>query len=248
MTLYDTHCHLDLFPDPGSLIQEIEQKGIYTIAVTNTPSVFPAMETLTKGCRYVRPALGLHPQLAVERRGELPLFLKYLPKTRYVGEVGLDHVTTDRKNRAHQRHVFDEILKACHGIRNKILTIHSRRSEGDVLDALGDNFPGTIILHWYSGSLRNAERAVDRGYYFSINPAMARGQRFASIMTCIPPSKVLLESDGPFVTAKRQPASPLDMVSVVKSIAQQWNVSDEKATLQLSQNFEHVLKHGVKTA
>ena len=72
MSLFDTHCHVDLYPDPVGLVREAERRGIYTIAVTNTPSVFPATAAIVKGCRYVRPALGLHPQLAAERRGELP--------------------------------------------------------------------------------------------------------------------------------------------------------------------------------
>jgi Tat protein secretion system quality control protein TatD with DNase activity len=38
----------------------------------------------------VRAALGLHPQLVAERAGELPLWERHLPETRYVGEVGLD--------------------------------------------------------------------------------------------------------------------------------------------------------------
>src|SRR5437868_5038347 len=38
----------------------------------------------------IRTALGLHPQLAHERKSELALFDALLPKTDYVGEIGLD--------------------------------------------------------------------------------------------------------------------------------------------------------------
>ena len=57
--LHDMHCHVDLYADYQGLIEECEQEGIYTLAVTNTPSVFHACVELTRGRRYVRPALVL---------------------------------------------------------------------------------------------------------------------------------------------------------------------------------------------
>src|SRR5258708_6962588 len=71
--LHDMHCHVDLYADYQGLIEECEQESIYTLAVTNTPSVFHACVELTRGRRYVRPALGLHPELVAQRHHELAL-------------------------------------------------------------------------------------------------------------------------------------------------------------------------------
>jgi TatD DNase family protein len=242
MSLFDTHCHIDLYPDPAGVVREIERRGVYTIAVTNTPSVYSPTAALAHGSRYVRSALGLHPQLAAERRGELPLFFEHLPDTRYVGEVGLDYVTSDRGNRTHQRRVFGEILGACHAAGDKVLTVHSRRAEADVVDAVGEGFPGTVILHWYSGSLRILDLAVSRGFYFSVNPAMAGGKRFASILSRIPPERVLLETDGPFVSVGARPAVPVDVETVVVRIAEVWAVPAEQVRDSLFSNFSGILR------
>jgi TatD DNase family protein len=88
MRLIDTHCHLDLYPDYRAVLDEVERDCIYTIAVTNAPSVFSRCTHLTRDARYVRTALELHPELAAARERELPMFRELLPRTRYVGEVG----------------------------------------------------------------------------------------------------------------------------------------------------------------
>ncbi len=103
--LFDTHCHLDLYPDYAALINEIEQEQIYTIAVTNAPSVFRQCATLTRKCKYIRAALGLHPELVMQRFRELDMMIEMLSETRYIGEVGLDYVTRAEGLPVHHREV-----------------------------------------------------------------------------------------------------------------------------------------------
>ena len=106
----DTHCHVDLFPSPQSIVEKAEAERINTIAVTNAPSVFHFTQSLAKLCRFVRPALGLHPELVRTHGNELDRFVELLPQTRYIGEIGLDFVTTDDDDRKHQLRVFETIL------------------------------------------------------------------------------------------------------------------------------------------
>lgn len=239
--LHDTHFHLDLYPDPRSLLLQIEATRTYAVAVTNTPSVFSATADLVSRAKYVRPAIGLHPELAAERRGELALFWQHLPTTRYVGEIGLDYVTQDPHNRAHQRRVFAEIVERCDAAGDKVLTVHSRRAESDVIGAIGEGFRGNVILHWYSGSIKNMEVAVERGFYFSVNPAMARGKRFPTLLGRIPHDRILLETDGPFVAVGKRPAVPGDTISVVQRVAELWNVTTEETANTIHANFGRLL-------
>lgn len=88
--LADTHCHLDLYPDILQIAGECERRTLKTIAVTNLPSQWQITSKRLAGLSHIRVALGLHPQLAAEHEKELSLFLRLLPKVRYVGEVGLD--------------------------------------------------------------------------------------------------------------------------------------------------------------
>jgi len=219
MHLIDTHCHLELYEAPEDIIAGAEEKGIYTIAMTNLPSSFNQLELLLSGKKYLRPALGLHPQNSYQHHSQLALMFDLMHRTRYIGEIGLDYSTGDIVNRRFQRRVFTRILEECSASGDKILSVHSRCAAEDVNNAIGANFPGKVILHWYSGSNKELKRAISNGYYFSINPAMIRSKKGAALISMMPIKHLLTESDGPYVKIDRQDARPDDMGKVVASIA-----------------------------
>lgn len=244
MRLSDTHCHLDLYPDFSEVIEETERAQIETVAVTNTPSVFRHCAALLKGRQYWHPALGLHPELAVQRKRELSLFSELLPQTRFVGEVGLDFVTPDAAQRRVQTEIFESILDLCARSGNKILTIHSRRAAAEVVERIGPGFPGTAILHWYSGSLKVAKKALEYGCYFSINPAMTISDTGRRLVAALPKERVLLETDGPFVKVEGCSARPRDVARAVSFLATLWNWDEERAAKQVEQNLRTSLDLG----
>ena len=241
MRLFDTHIHLDLYPDPAALVRQADQVQTYVVAVTNTPSVFEATQRLTEASKFVRPAIGLHPELAVERQLELPLFERLLSRTRYVGEVGLDFVTSDTLERTIQQAVFRRILDLCQASGDKILTIHSCRAEKEVVQAIGPSFAGRAILHWFSGPLNVARQAINNGLYFSINPAMVRSKKFSELLAVVPRERILLETDGPFVQLGTRPAQPADTIVVVQALAARWHLTNEQVGQLLFDNFRQVL-------
>jgi TatD DNase family protein len=223
------------------MVAQAEKNQTYVVAVTNTPAVFEATHKLTATSRFVRAALGLHPELAAERHLEMPLFEQMLPLTRYVGEVGLDFVRNDAHFRAIQQKVFTQVVELCHTAGDKILTIHSRRAEREVVRMLGPHFAGRAILHWYSGPLSVAEQAVENGLYFSINPAMIRSKRFKELLAIIPAHLLLTETDGPFVQISNRNAQPGEVSAVVQALAGHWSCSVEEAAITLLRNFRGLL-------
>lgn len=241
MRLSDTHCHLDLYPDYAGLIEEVERERIYTVAVTNTPSVFRRCLALTEGRRFIRAALGLHPQLVRQRHRELDLMIEMLGETRYIGEVGLDFVTKDDAERALQKEVFRKVLDRCAASGDKVLTIHSRRAAAEVVGLIGGGYNGTIILHWFSGPHKVLEKAVEQGYFFSVNPAMVLSAKGLELVAAIPRERVLTESDGPFVTVGEKPARPRDVGRVIAELAGIWNVSGDEAASRVHENFRTAL-------
>jgi TatD DNase family protein len=240
--LFDTHFHLDLQDDPRAVAARIEEAGIYTVAVTNAPSVFQATVDLVSGSKYLRPSLGLHPELVVTHDHELPLLEKYFSLTRYVGEVGLDYTMTDEDIRKRQRHVFGRVLELAAGYPDRILTVHSRRADKDVIEMVGSSCPAQVILHWYSGSERNLGTAIDNGLWISVNPAMVRSKRFLSMLTTLPRDRILLETDGPFVQVGRRDAIPSDVGLVVTALADSWSVDVAEARQVLWDNFSLLLR------
>ncbi len=201
VSLVDFHCHLDLYPDHQTAVERREKAQTYTLSVTTTPQAWPQNRDLTVGKRYVRAALGLHPQLVAERASEITLWKKYLSETRYVGEVGLDASQDHKESLEKQKVIFTEILQSCAVAGNKILSVHSVRAVKDVLDLIEMNLPshrGRVVLHWFTGSKKQIQRAVDLGCYFSLNADMLQTDTGRKTLSLIPMERVLTETDFPF--------------------------------------------------
>ena len=145
--LYDTHLHLDLFKCKDNIIQEIEEHRIYTIAVTNLPVLFKKLKD-NLSSKYIRPALGFHPELLLQYKQHIPQMWDSLSETRYIGEVGLDFKTGGEFKEL-QFSFFEELIERCDKLGQKILTIHSRQSANEVVSIIGASFNGKVIMHWY---------------------------------------------------------------------------------------------------
>lgn len=232
--MIDFHAHLDLYPDPPAVVSECVARGMYVLSVTTTPSAWRGTSALVANGPRIRTALGLHPQIAHQRMSELEMFDKYLSEAPYVGEIGLDGAPEFKRHWQEQMVVFDHILSACSRAGGRIMTIHSRRASTAVLERL-ETFSGagTPILHWFSGSKRDLERAVALGCWFSVGPAMLLAEKSRALVRHMPHDRVLTETDGPFAQIEGRSAMPWDAQRATTELASLWNVSESEA--------EHVL-------
>ncbi len=237
----DTHCHLDLYKSSIDIIKEAEKAGVIIVAVTNTPSVFHFTENLSTKYNNVIPAIGLHPELAMQRKNELSQMWDILPRTKFIGEIGLDYVTTDQNERKIQREVFSQIIQHCFDISNKVLTIHSRRSAVDVISIIGNSFPGKIILHWFTGTQSQAERAVQNGYYFSFNSSMLKSKNGQTLANIIPRKRILTETDGPFISIDNEPIRPGYIPQIVSKMAKLLNLEKDELQKNIDENFQTLM-------
>lgn len=220
--LVDFHCHLDLYPNHAQAVADCEQQEIFTVAVTTTPRAWPRNHELASATKHVRAALGLHPQLVKERANEIGLWREYLPNARYVGEVGLDAGPRFYASFETQKQVFETILRDCADRGGKILTIHSVRAARAVLDMLEAYLPrsrGSAVLHWFTGTKAEAERAVRLGMYFSINREMLRNDRHRLTVSSLPLDRLLTETDGPFAKVDGREAHPADVARTIEDLA-----------------------------
>ncbi len=241
--LVDTHYHLDHAADPDRIIEDLEREQIFCIAVTIRPSDFPLTQVLTKGHRYVRPALGYHPVHVTGAAEPLQEFREYLSETRYIGEVGLDYTRDAAAQPSTQRRVFSAIIDACASDPARVLSVHSRRAAADVVASV-EGFPGTAILHWYSGSFSVLEQAAAAGCYFSVNPAMVRSAQGREVVARIPTARLLTETDGPFVQQRGREAEPFDVRELIRATASLRGESEEILRKIIYQNFATIVARG----
>ncbi len=238
--MIDFHVHLDLYKDPAAAVKCCLASKAYVLSVTTTPRAWGGTKRLATGNPRIRTALGLHPQIAHERAGELGLFDAILPETRYVGEVGLDGSPELKPHQAVQSRVFTHVLNACARAGGRIITIHSRRATDQVLDHL-EQAPGcgVPVLHWFSGTKGQLQRADRMGCWFSVGPAMVRSAKGFELLRAMPRSRVLTETDGPFaLSAGGAPLQPAEVAPALTAIGTAWGVSEQEADAELLANFK----------
>lgn len=195
--IIDTHCHFDMMPNPEAYISRKEKAGDIVIGMTNLPSHFRMGQPHLRGFKHIRLALGLHPLLATEGKKELALFERLIDQSSYIGEIGLDFSKEGVNTKTAQVDVLREILSILKG-KKKIVSVHSRRAERELLDLLCENEIKNVIFHWYSGPVGLIHDILEKGYYFSINESMCRSKNGQAIIEQIPKDRILTETDAPY--------------------------------------------------
>ncbi|RZJ91091.1 MAG: TatD family deoxyribonuclease [Chryseobacterium sp.] len=240
--MIDTHCHIDLYSHPEKILLECEKANLTILAMTNLPSHFQMGYAHVLPFKKIRLALGMHPLHAKFHEREFPLFLKNLDKTSYIGEVGLDFSRDGFATKDIQIKSFSRILNSISELR-KVLSLHSRRAENEVLAQLTEYGIKAAIFHWYSGPLALIDKIAQAGYYFSINPAMAASENGQKIIARIPIDKVLAETDGPFTEINGKTLKPIDVKLVYQFLAKNWVKSQAETEAILLANFKRLLVH-----
>lgn len=172
----------------------------------------------------------------------MSLFEQLIGETRYVGEIGLDGGPEFKAHWGDQMEVFERALEICQAAGGRIMSIHSRRAARQVLDALEfASDAGTPILHWFSGTSRELDRAVNLGCWFSVGPAMLRGEKGRQLVARMPKDRILPESDGPFAQIDGRAAWPWEAGNVIGDLVKLWDGHDIPAVKnQLLKNLKTI--------
>lgn len=236
---FDCHCHLDLYKDPTAILRDLNGASISTFAVTTTPRAFKGNLQRFGSSSLVRVGLGIHPELAHTREANMRMFHELLPAASLVGEIGLDKRPRNRATFSQQQAVFDEVLSAVQlSDRPRILSVHSAGAVTPVLARLELLSDTRIkkIMHWFTGSLGELQRAVDLNCYFSVNQAMVETDRGKSLIRKIPPNQLLAETDGPFTSVSGRPAVPSDVLLLAGSLAKEIHLTELETRQLLVRN------------
>ncbi|MCJ8331918.1 MAG: TatD family hydrolase [Lentisphaeria bacterium] len=234
--IIDTHCHLQDFDNPLAYAAELEQKKIHVHTVTISPGQYLSSKDTFKDFSYISPALGWLPFMLKDPLSHKDLFFDLIDQTTLIGEIGLDYKTDDEADRKLQRQIFEMIVDKSAETKNKVLSIHTRCSAEDTLAIIGPTFPGTIILHWYSGSPL-LMKDLPENYFLSVNNAMIKSRNGKEILKEINPQQVLTESDGPYLD------KPENIKVVIESLASRWDMSIEEAADLIYKNYHRAMKN-----
>jgi TatD DNase family protein len=176
------------------------------------------------------PALGLHPLRALESKKELKAFQMLATKTEYIGEIGLDLSKEGKETSEIQWANIRSIIPLLG--KGKFVSVHSRNAHKEMFTLLKEQSLTPVSFHYYTGDLKTLELLLSEGHYFSINHQMFK--KNLAIIERIPKSRILVETDAPFLTQ-----IPIKMInSVYEDLGKLWKIDKLEVEKRIFENFK----------
>lgn len=168
---------------------------------------------------FVHAALGLHPwQMAFMQPAEVDRVLHQIEdnisEAVAIGEIGLhyDERIDALASRDRQRAVLKELLGLAKKY-NKPVLIHTENSWEDAVKLAIEGQADKAVFHDYAGPSPLLHDIVAHGYFASVSPAVAYDVKRRRVVSELPLSNLLLETDTPleYGTESKYAARPKDV-------------------------------------
>jgi len=161
-----------------------------------------------------------------------------------LGELGLDcYFEKDSSRYEAQRKVFEYFLRMA-SEQDKIVNLHTKGAEKDILKLLESYDIKRAIIHWYSGPLGILKKLIDRGYYFSVGVEILFTEHIRKIARNIPDDLLLTETDNPggYEWLAGTPGMPGVLQEVVLELADMRKIEYENCENMVQRNFERLIE------
>ncbi|MBY6062461.1 TatD family hydrolase [Microbacterium esteraromaticum] len=253
--VYDNHAHLEIVDgvEPLALAEQLDRAADVGVAGVvqasgDIESSRWAVEAAASDPR-VLAAVAIHPNDApvYAQAGRLAEALDVIdelaahPRTRAIGETGLDYFRTGEEGRPAQHESFEAhiALAKKHGIA---MQIHDRDAHDDVLAVLDRvGAPERTVFHCFSGDEQMARIAADAGYYLSFagNVTFKNAQNLRDALAVTPLERILVETDAPFLTPvplRGRPNAPYLVPITVRFLAAELGIDVDELSARLAAN------------
>jgi TatD DNase family protein len=192
------------------------------------------------------PALGIHPEEVKNNKNienQLESIIELITKNRRkicsIGEIGLDHYFIRNKDLYPlQKKIFENMLSLAQKLELPV-NLHTKGAEKEVFDILPSYNLPNINIHWYSGPENYLKLGIERGYYFSITPAISYSPAVKKTVMNVDLNHILLESDGP-VKYSGNLGAPYMIRDILNSISKLRNIPSEKLEVQIYENTKNI--------
>jgi TatD DNase family protein len=242
--LIDAHAHIDKYGDlADKALNETERYRIFTISNSMDLLSYQANMEIAEKCKYVLPAFGIHPWNAHEYDTRLAEIDDFINKSSMLGELGLDYYFVKEKERYDAQRVVLEYFLGKASEQKKIVNLHTRGAEEDILRLLEKHNIQRAIIHWYSGPVKVMKKLLDRGYYFTVGVEILFSQHIRKIAGNIPDELILTETDNPggYEWLAGTPGMPGVLQEVVLEIAHLRKLEFEDCVDMIQANFERLI-------
>jgi len=243
--LIDAHAHLDKYGDlTDRALEETGGYRIFTISNSMDPQSYKSVLGIGEKSRYILPTFGIHPWEAHNYANDLAALDEYIDQSPMLGELGLDYYfVKDPSLFPAQKKVLEYFLdKAAE--HNKIVNLHTRGAEKEVLELLESCNIKRAIIHWYSGPLNSMKKYLDKGYYFTVGVEILFTENIRTLARNIPEDLLLTETDNPggYEWLAGTPGMPGVLQEVVLELARMRKIEYEECEILIQRNFERLIE------
>src|ERR1700678_1807639 len=218
------------------------------------------------GLPTIYTSVGIHPQEAASATSDALNKLTRLAlqeRCIAVGEIGLDYYHFDNPEIAVQQQAFVAQMRLAAEL-GKPIVIYCRTSElatpqakekfgeadawEDLLALIGEHWtPNGLggIMHCFSGSVEQAERSLEAGFFLSFagNLTYPKSQAIRDAAVLAPAGRILVETDAPFlapIPLRGQRNEPAMMVHTAAALAALRGISVEELAGVTTANFRRL--------
>jgi TatD DNase family protein len=198
---FDSHIHLsdpEYVSDMEFILKQMDFLKIKACCVSMDYNNSIQTLELAKKSNLILPFIGIHPECANE---ELENISKLIEDNHDhisgIGEIGLDPTYVNKNEDAvKQNHVFETLLSFAEKF-DKPVSIHSRKSLDDVFEIMTSYDTKHALLHWFDGSKKQLQKAMDMEFFVSYGPVMIYANDKQTLLSKTDESQILVETDGP---------------------------------------------------
>jgi TatD DNase family protein len=199
--LFDSHIHLSdpaYLPEINLILKQMEFLKIKACCVsTNLKNSLETL-SLSKQSNLVLPFIGIHPEFVNDDLAKITDLIELNQNNiSGIGEIGLDPTYVKNKDDTkRQVQVFESLLSSAEKL-HKPVSIHSRKSLDDVFEIMTSYNSKNALLHWFDGSKKQLQKAMDLDFFVSFGPVTIYANDKQTLLSKTNPSKLLVETDGP---------------------------------------------------
>lgn len=259
MILTDTHTHMysrKFTDDRDAAIQRCLDAGVTRLFLPNidSTSIDSLMDLANTWPDNCFPMMGLHPTSVGDNvDDELEIVRQWLfekldntPHGKFfaVGEIGLDYYW-DTSFKDQQQMAFRKQIGWAKELGLPIV-VHCRDAMDDILDILEELNDDTLngILHCFTGTLEQAQRALAIGFYLGIGGVVTfKNGGVAEVVQQLSIENIVLETDSPYLAptpnrGKRNESSYLTLVA--DKVAECLRMTVEQVAVATTDNSQKI--------
>jgi len=242
--LIDAHVHLDKYGDRlDDALREITQKRIFTVATAMDAPSYAALKAIGESSPLILPTFGVHPRRAAQYASRLRDLGPLIEESPAIGEIGLDfHWEKDTSTYPSQRRVLEYFFAAARE-QKKLVNLHTKGGEKEVLQLLEKHQLQRAIVHWYSGPMDILHAMIQFGAYFTIGVEALYSEHIKTIAGQIPDRLLLTETDNPggLQWLNGVMGMPKDIEKVIDTLAELRSATVHSITRTVHANFARLI-------